>query len=97
MGMLDKFQKKRYDPDSFMNNIPKRRFLGMLYALILTGVGIFFGIYKILFLTVPMLLIQGFLYLRTTKVDKDAYNEHLNFSDLDFDEDEEEGEDNGNE
>ena len=96
MGIFDKFQKNRYNPDSLMNSIPKRRFLGMIYAVVLTGVGIVFGFYKILFLTVPMLIIQGILYLRTTKVDKDAYNENLNFSDLDFDEEEGEEDDKGN-
>lgn len=92
----NKYQKKRYDSYSFRNNIPLRKLIGVIYPLVLSGIGIFFGMYKILYLTVPMLLIQGFLFLKTTKADKDSYREVTDFSDLDFDEDEdEEGDDNG--
>ena len=99
MGFLDKMvrkiEKKRYNPYSFTNNIPLRKILGVLYPIIISAIAIFLGAYKILYLTVPMLLIQGILFLKTTKADKESYKEVTDFSDFDFDEDEE-GEDNGN-
>lgn len=69
-------------------NTPKRSAFGFIYSVGLTILGIWLGVPQVLWLTIPMLIAQGILFLKATGMfRKDT-------EDTDYEEEEEEENEN---